>query len=448
MADKFDVVVIGAGPAGEVAAGRLHDGGLRTAIVERELVGGECAYWACIPSKTLLRPPEVRAEAERAPGLCGPDYRWEEVVEYRDYMIRDLDDSKQVEEYKRDGLEVFKGDGVIRGPGQVEAGDQLLQTERIIIATGSETRVPQVEGLESAGYWTNREATTLRQVPDRVIILGGGPVGIELGQLMRRFGASVHLIEAADQLLSREDPRISELLLEALRGEQVEVSLGAEVSRVSTSDGGRVVELADGTTIEAEELVVATGRAPRVLGIGLETVGFDPTPKGIEVDECCRVTEGIWAVGDVTGVMPFTHVAKYQAQIAVADIAGKAVRADYSAVPRAVFCDPEIAAVGLTEAQARQQGIDVESVRLELASAIARPWTYERDPRGELTLVADRRQEILVGAWAVAPMASEWIHYAALAIKAKIPLSVLRDSPPQFPTYTEAYVKALARLEL
>jgi dihydrolipoamide dehydrogenase len=288
----------------------------------------------------------------------------------------------------------------------------------------------------------------LRQVPDRVIILGGGPVGIELGQLMRRFGASVHLIEAADRLLSREDPRISELLLEALRGEQVEVSLGAEVSRVSTSDGGRVVELADGTTIEAEELVVATGRAPRVLGIGLETVGFDPTPKGIEVDECCRVTEGIWAVGDVTGVMPFTHVAKYQAQIAVADIAGKAVRADYSAVPRAVFCDPEIAAVGLTEAQARQQGIDVESVRLELASAIARPWTYERDPRGELTLVADRRQEILVGAWAVAPMASEWIHYAALAIKAKIPLSVLRDSPPQFPTYTEAYVKALARLEL
>jgi dihydrolipoamide dehydrogenase len=264
---------------------------------------------------------------------------------------------------------------------------------------------------------------------------------------MHRFGAEVHLVEMADRLLAREDPRVSELLLDAVRQDGIDVRLHAEVAAVSISDGRRTLQFGDGDQVRGSELIVAIGRAPRVRELALERVGIEPGPAGIEVDERCRAGEGIWAVGDVTGAMPFTHVAKYQGRIAVADIAGESARADYSAVPRVVFCDPEVAAVGLTESQARSAGLDVATASVKLADAIARPWTYETDPRGELVVIADRKRRILVGAWAVAPLAGEWIHYAALAIKAQIPLAVLRDTVAQFPTYTEAYLKALERLE-
>jgi pyruvate/2-oxoglutarate dehydrogenase complex dihydrolipoamide dehydrogenase (E3) component len=442
----FDVIVVGGGPGGEVTASRLGERGLRVALVEQELVGGECAYWACIPSKTLLRPPEVRSEARRSPGTSTPDQRWSEIADYRDYMIRHLDDSKQVEEYEEQGTRVFRGRGRLRAPGEVEVGDQVLRSERIVIATGSEPRIPEIRGLEQTGYWTNREATTLREVPESAIVLGGGPVGLEIGQLLRRFGADVHLLSIHDRLLAREDPRVSELLADALREEGIDVRLGVEPRSVSRGDGHRVAHLAD-DSIEAQELIVATGRTPRVEGLGLGRVGIEPGENGIEVDERCRAGEGIWAVGDVTGVAPFTHVAKYQAQIAVADITGESARADYTAVPRVVFTDPEVAAVGLTEAQGRDAGIEVVAAHIRLPEQIARPWTYETEPRGELAVVADRRREVLIGAWAVAPLAGEWIHYAELAIKAQIPLAVLRDTMPQFPTYTEGYVKALAKLD-
>jgi dihydrolipoamide dehydrogenase len=448
---QFNAVVLGAGPAGEAAASALHGQGLRTALVERELVGGECAYWACIPSKTLLRPVEARAEATRAQGVGTPERQWAEAVAYRDWMIRQLDDSAQVEDYERDGIRVYKGQARLRGPGQVEIAETtLLATERVIIATGSVPRVPEIPGLAEAGYWTNREVTTLDEVPESVTVVGGGPVGIELAQILRRFGAEVHLVEAAEGLIAREDPRVGELVAAALIEDGIELHLGTEIEAVGRAEGGvRDIDLGSGgRRIRTRELVIASGRSPAVADLGLETVGIHPYGDGIKIDERCRAGDGVWAIGDVTGVMPFTHVAKYQARIACADIAGESVVADYAAIPRVVFSDPEIAAVGLTEVQARARELDVALARVELADAIARPYTYESDPRGELAVLVDRERRVLVGAWAVAPLAGEWIHYAALAIKTATSIDVLRDTVAQFPTYTEGFLEALSRVDV
>jgi pyruvate/2-oxoglutarate dehydrogenase complex dihydrolipoamide dehydrogenase (E3) component len=445
---RYGAVVIGTGPAGEVAVSRLNEQGLDVALVERELIGGECGYWACIPSKTLLRPPETRFEARRAAGVDEPAQHWPQVAEYRDYMIRNLDDSGQVEGYERQGVTVVKGEARIAGPGRVEVDGRTLETDRIIVATGSDAAIPPIDGLQKAGYWTNREATTLKELPESIVILGGGPVGVELGQFLARFAVPVTLVEAADRLVNREDPAVGELILDVLRDEGIDVRLGALAERVRVEDGQRIVTLSDGQEVRGQELLVATGRKPRVQGIGLEQVGIEANPKGVAVDERCRAGDGVWAIGDVTGVMPFTHVGMYQARIVAADIAGRPAKADYAAIPRVVFSDPEIAAVGLTEDQAREQGIDVATSRVRLPDAIARPWTYEKDPRGDLGLVADRRRRVLVGAWAVAPLAGEWIHQAALAIKTQTPIDVLRDTVAQFPTFSEGYLKGVERLDV
>jgi dihydrolipoamide dehydrogenase len=447
VSERFDSIVIGAGPAGEVAASRLSGQGLRTALVERELVGGECAYWACIPSKTLLRPPEVRFEAQRTAGTSAPEQRWAEVSAYRDFMIRHLDDSEQIDGYERGGVRVYKSAARLAGPGHVQVGDEALEAERIVIATGSDPKIPPIPGLAEAGYWTNRDATTLKEIPDSVVILGGGPVGIELGQFLRRFGAEVSIVEMADRLLPREDARVGELIADGLRDDGITLHVGTSATAVSVSDRGRTVKLEGGTEVSGQELLVAIGRAPRVGDIGLESVGIEPHPRGIGIDARCRAAEGVWAIGDVTGVMPFTHVGMYQGRVACADIAGQQVRAGYTAIPRVVFSDPEIAAVGLTEEQAEERGVETASARVQLADAIARPWTYEQDPRGEIGIIADRNGGTLIGAWAVSPLAGEWIHYAALAIKTQTPLDVLRDTVAQFPTYTEAYLKAIEQLD-
>jgi dihydrolipoamide dehydrogenase len=257
----------------------------------------------------------------------------------------------------------------------------------------------------------------------------------------------VDLFEASDSLLEREDPRVGELVLAALSDDGIRVHVGTAIAAVTREGDYRVAHHADGQ-VKARQVIVAVGRKPRVAGLSLESVGIEPTPAGIAVDERCRAAEGVWAVGDVTGEMPFTHVAMYQARIAVADIVGQPARADYQAVPRVVFTDPEVAAVGMTEREAREAGVDVRTVHLPLRDSIARPWTYETDPRGELAVIADAHRRTLVGAWAVGPLVSEWIHYAALAIKAELPLSLLRDTVAQFPTYTEAYLKAIERLDL
>ncbi|MDQ3729534.1 MAG: NAD(P)/FAD-dependent oxidoreductase [Actinomycetota bacterium] len=448
MGERFDAIVIGAGPAGEVAASRLLKQGLNTALVERELVGGECGYWACIPSKTLLRAPEAQAEARRVAGLDEPEADWQEIVRYRDYMIRDLDDSGAIAGYEKSGVTVIKGEARIDAPGVVTVDDRRLTAERIVIATGSEAVIPPIDGLEEAGYWTNREATTLREIPQEVIVLGGGPVGIELGQMLRRYGAEVTIVQGTERLIDREDPQVSKLIAAALQAEGIELRLGQHAAAVTLDGKRRTVALDSGESVQAERVIVATGRRPRAQDLGLEVLGIELGDRGeIPIDERCRVADGMWAVGDVTGVSLFTHVGKYQTRIACADIAGQPARADYRAVPRVVFCDPEIAAVGLTAEQATEQGIQVRHASTDLMS-VARTETYGKGIGGELGLLVDAERWILVGAWAVGPLASEWIHQAVLAIKAEISIDVLSDTIAQFPTFSEAYLPTLESLTL
>ncbi|MDP9479277.1 MAG: NAD(P)/FAD-dependent oxidoreductase [Actinomycetota bacterium] len=448
MAERFDVIVLGMGPGGEVVAGKLLASGKKVAVVERELIGGECGYWACIPSKTLLRPPEARAGAQRAAGTRTPDLDWPEASAYRDYMIRHLDDAKQVESYEEQGATVFKGAGRITAPGTVEVNGRLLRADHIVVATGSDASIPPIDGLRDVPVWTNREATTLKQIPERAVLVGGGPVGVELGQMLARFGAQVTIVQSAARLMDREDPRVGELIASALREEGIDIRVGRKVTRARKDGADTTVELDDRSTISADVIVIGTGRTPRTRGIGLEAVGIEPGEGGLPIDETCRLAEGLWAVGDVTGVLPFTHVAKYQARIVASTILGKPARADYRSIPRVVFSDPEIAGAGLTAEQARGQGLDVATATVSLPEALARPWTYEREPRGEMGLVADRERGVLVGAWAVAPLSGEWIHQACVAIRAEIPITTLLDTAAQFPTYSEAYLIGLEKLGL
>ena len=446
--ERYDAVVLGAGPAGEVATGILAGAGLKVALVERELVGGECSYWACIPSKTLLRPPEVRHESSRTAGVSTPELDWARVAAYRDWMIRQLDDSGAVSGYEEQGVTVFKSAGKLAGQGRVEVDGQVLETEHVIVATGSEPQIPPIEGLAEAGYWTNREATTLKEIPRSAVFIGGGAVGVELGQMLARFGSQVTVVHSADRLLNREDPEVGRLIGEELQSDGIQLALRRRATRVRLDGTERVVELDDGSEVRGEALVISAGRRPRVRDLGLETVGIDVGERGIPVDERCRAAEGVWGIGDATGVSLFTHVGKYQARVATANILGEDAVADYRAVPRVVFSDPEVAAVGLTAAQAQERGLVVSEVTLDLPNAIARPYTYEENPRGSFGLVVDRERDVLVGAWAVAPLAGEWIHQAVLAIRAEIPVAVLSDTIAQFPTFSEAYVSALRKLNV
>ena len=448
MSERFDVVVVGMGPGGEVAAGRLLAGGKQVAVVERELIGGECAYWACIPSKTLLRPPEVRGEVDRAAGVRDAQLDWAQARDYRDYMIRHLDDTKQVEGYEQTGATVVKGTARITGPGTVDVGGRILSADHIILATGSEAVVPPIEGLDQVSMWTNREAYTLTDLPRRAVLVGGSAVGVETGLMLARFGVQVTLVQRNPRLLSREEPRVSELTATYLRDEGVEVRTSSTPRRARRDGADSVLELDDGDEVRGDVVIVGTGRAPRTRGLGLKHVGIRTGEHGeIVVDEHCRAGEGVWALGDVTAVLPFTHVAKYQGRVVADNILGQARSARYDGIPRVVFADPEIAAVGLTRAQADSGGLRPTVAEIDLAEAIARPWTYEQNPRGHLGLLADADRRVLVGAWAVAPQAGEWIHQAALAVRARIPIDVLLDQVAQFPTYTEGYLAALEALD-
>lgn len=446
MADRFDAVVVGAGPAGEHAVNILLDEGMTVALVERELIGGECSNWACIPTKTLLRPPEVLGESRRAAGVPEPILDFAALAEYRDWMTSAGDDSGRVSGYEERGVSVIKGEGRLDGAGRVAVNGRVLETDRVLIATGSVSVIPELEGLENAGYWTNREATSLHEIPRSAVVVGGGPVGIELAQFLARFGCQVTVVHKPDRLVNREDPQLCSLLQRVLEEDGITVHTGVSAERVRPEGDERVVTLDSGDEVRGEVLIVAVGRRPRVDGLGLETVGIEPGRRGIAVDERCRAGAGVWAVGDVTGVMLFTHTGKYQARVAIADMLGRPAKADYRAIPRVIFTNPEVAAVGLTEEAAREQGIDVAAVTIDLTMEIARPYTYEQNPRGTLGIVVDRSRDVLVGAWALAPLASEWIHQAVLAIRAEVPLDVLRDTVAQFPSYSEAYLSALRKL--
>ena len=442
----YDAVIIGAGPGGRAVARTLAAEGWTTAMIERELVGGECPFWACIPSKTLLRPVELQHGVRHFPGLSGARADWEAIAAYRDYMNSGLDDTEKTEAHERMGIEVIHGDGRVEGAGIVSVGGRRLETERIVVATGTTNAIPSIDGLDKVPYWTNREATALAEVPRSAIVLGGGPVGIELGQLLAGFGASVTIVEGGERLVAREEPAASELLARLLGHDGIELRLNASAKGVEPADAGVRVTLGDGDQIEAERLVVAVGRAPRT-HLGLENAGLEPSRKGIEVDDRCRAGNGVWAVGDVTGVAQFTHVASYQGRIAAANMLGHDARADYRAVPRVVFCEPELAAVGLTSAQAEEQGIATEAAEVDLGE-LDRTETYGRDLEGRIGVLADRDRRVLVGAWAIGPLAGEWIHPYALAIKAGVSIDVLCDSVAQFPTFSEGMVAAARSLEL
>mgnify|MGYP001263124396 FL=1 len=414
MSEDFDVIVLGMGPGGEVAASRLLAAGRKVAVVERELIGGECAYWGCIPSKTLLRPPDARAEAVRAAGLSRPTLDWPALRDYRDYMIRHLDDAKQVQGYADQGATVIKATGRITGRTsqgrlKVEADGRQLRAQHVILATGSQAIHPDIPGLGEGSdvpVWTNREATNLVDIPDRVLMIGGSAVAVELGQFLARMGSQVTLVQRGDRLMAREEPRVGELAQNALEADGIDVRLNSQVTGASaTTAGGKVganVEIDDGTTSQVDVIVLGTGRAPRTAALGLDAVGVDPAD-GLNLDENCRLADGLWAIGDVTGQAMFTHVAKYQARVVADTILGKPRSAHYEGIPRVVFADPEIAAVGITTTQAHHAGLEVTSTEVDLPEAIARPWTYETDPRGTLGLLADRHTKVLVGAWAVAP---------------------------------------------
>jgi dihydrolipoamide dehydrogenase len=447
--DRFDVIIIGMGPGGEACAGRLLAAGKQVAVIERELIGGECAYWACIPSKTLLRGPEARAAAGRVAGVATPGLDWAGLRDYHDYMVRHLDDTAQVSGYEKAGATVIKGAARLAGPGRVEAGGQLLEAGHIVIATGSQPVRPDIDGLDEVPVWTNREATNVRDIPSRVLLIGGSAAGVELGQFYAGMGAEVTIVERAGRLLDREDPRVGALAEQALAAGGVTVRTGRTATRGARSGSGAVVTLDDGSQVETDVLILGAGRRPDTTGLGLDTVGIQPDGHGaIPVDERCRAEDGLWALGDVTGVALFTHVAMYQGRVVADNILGRDRAASYHGIPRVVFADPEIAAVGLTADQARAAGISIAATEINLGDAIARPWTYERDPRGTLGLLADRDRRVLAGAWAVAPLASEWIHQAALAIRARIPVDVLLDQVAQYPTYSEAYLAALEQLAL
>ena len=437
------VVVLGGGAVAEAfcAAYRTIDENSPMTLVERDLIGGECTYWACMPSKTLLRAPELLAAARHTPGadeaITGvPDA--DRIFWWRDQVVENHDDSGHVEWLEERSIDVVRGTGRVARAGVLDVDGEELEYERLVVATGSTPALPPLPGLEEVEFWTNHEATEVSEVPESLVVIGAGPVGCELGQFFARVGSRVAILDVHLRLLPREDPEASALLADVFRDEGIELRLGVPAERV---EAPARLRLEDGTTIEAARLLVASGRIPNAARLGLEQLGVRFAGRGaIVVDDRLRAAENVWAIGDVNGIAMLTHVGKYQGRVAAVNVAGGDARADYRAIPAVTFTDPQIASVGTRE------GDGIVSTRRRLAS---RATTYGRPrPDGFLKLYADRERRVLVGATAVGPEAGEWLQQLTLAIRAEVPIDVLRDTIQPFPTFSEAVTFAARELDL
>jgi pyruvate/2-oxoglutarate dehydrogenase complex dihydrolipoamide dehydrogenase (E3) component len=451
VAEDVDVVVLGMGVGGEEVAGRLAEAGLAVVGIEHNLVGGECPYWGCVPSKMMIRAANLLAEARRVDGMAGQarvDPDWTPVAwRIREEATDSWDDRVAVDRFTGKGGRFVRGYGKLTGPGRVAVADQEFHARRaVVIATGTAAVVPPIDGLAGTPYWTNREAIEVETLPGSLIVLGGGSIGLELAQVFARFGVRVSVVEALDRLVAIEEPESSALAAEALAGDGVRIHTGVRAERVEHERGEFQVTLSEAGTLRAEALLVAVGRQAKLGELGLDAVGLDPSARFLAVDDRMRAGERLWAVGDVTGRGAFTHVAMYQAGIAIREILGEpGPPADYRALPRVTFTDPEIGAVGLTEHQARERGMAVQIGQTSLPSS-ARGWIHKAGNAGLIKLIADADRGVLVGATSAGPLGGEVLSALTVAVHGEVPVERLRHMIYAYPTFHRAIEDALRNL--